>query len=134
MGIEQEGTISFRVRHDDRDWATNDKPYDFPPVQAGPIRAQVVKHPTRKIEIRVSGPLGAELVFEGTLSPVREEGLSVAVTWSAQQVRLFLDGKPFKTVRMDNLRRASGGEGGGNGGAGGTARPAPPGPPPASDA
>jgi len=130
MGIEQEGTISFRVRHDDRDWATNDKPYDFPPVQAGPIRAQVVKHPTRKIEIRVSGPLGAELVFEGTLPPVREEGLSVAVTWSAQQVRLFLDGKPFKTVRMDNLRPTSGG----NGGAPGTARPAPPGAPRAPDA
>ena len=129
MGIEQEGTISFRVRHEDPDWATNDKPYDFPPVQAGPIRAQVVKHPTRKIEIRVAGPLGAELVFEGKIPPVREEGLNVAVTWSAEQVRLFLDGRPFKTVRMTDLRRAQGGTGGGNGGAPGTARPAPPQPP-----
>ena len=58
MGIEQEGSLSFRIRHADKDWATNGKPYDFPPVQSGPIRAHVVKHPTRKIEIRVDGPLG----------------------------------------------------------------------------
>jgi len=123
MGIEQEGSISFRVRHEDKDWATNDRPYDFPPVQAGPIRAQVVKHPTRKIEIRVEGPLGAELVFEGMLPPVRPEGLNIAVTWSAQQVRLYLDGRPFKTVDMSqHLPR-------GNGGAGGGASPAPPEPP-----
>ena len=127
MGIEQEGSISFRVRHEDKDWATNDKPYDFPPVQAGPIRAQVVKHPTRKIEIRIEGPLGAELVFEGMLPPVREEGLNVAVTWSAQQVRLFLDGRPFKTVNLSEHR------GQGNGGADGSAQPAPAKPPP-SDA
>ena len=127
MGIEQEGSISFRVRHQDKDWASNDKPYDFPPVQAGPIRAHFVKHPTRKIEIRLAGPLGAELVFEGTIPPVREEGLTVAVTWSAQQVRLFLDGRPFKTVQM-------GGQGRGNGGTPGIATmPAPQYPPP-SDA
>ena len=125
MGIEQEGSISFRVRHADKDWATNDKPYDFPPVQAGPIRAHFVKHPTRKIEIRIAGPLGAELVFEGTIPPVREEGLSVAVTWSADQVRLYLDGRPFKTVQM------SGNQVRGNGGSADiAAMPAPEEPPP----
>ena len=127
MGIEQEGSISFRVKHQDKDWATNDRPYDFPPVQAGPIKAQVVKHPTRKIEIRVEGPLGAELVFEGVIPPVREEGLTVAVTWSAQQVRLYLDGRLFKSVDPSAFR------GKGNGGAGGGAMPAPSEPPP-SDA
>lgn len=127
MGIEQEGSLAFRVRHDDKDWATNDKPYDFPPMQTGPIKAHVVKHPTRKIEIRIEGPLGAELVFEGKLPPVREEGLNIAVTWSAQQIRLFLDGRPFKTVNVsDHLRR-------GNGGGGAGAMPAPSEPPP-SDA
>ncbi len=128
MGIEQEGSISFRVRHEDKDWATNDRPYDFPPVQAGPIRAHVVKHPTRKIEIRIAGPLGAELVFEGMLPPVREEGLNIAVTWSAQQVRLFFDGRPFKTVNLADHR------GPGNGGsASAGAMPAPQDAPP-SDA
>ena len=127
MGIEQEGSISFRVRHADKDWATNDKPYDFPPVQAGPIRAQFVKHPTRKIEIRIAGPLGSELVFEGTIPPVREEGLSVAVTWSAQQVRLFLDGRMFKTVQLGEPGR-------GNGGTPGIATMPAPQDPPTSDA
>ena len=127
MGIEQEGSLSFRVKHEDKDWATNAKPYEFPPVQAGPIRATVVKHPTHKIEIRVAGPLGAELVFEGMLPPVREEGLTIAVTWNAEKVALFLDGRPFKTVQLSDGRLK------GNGGTAGSARPAPPQPPP-SDA
>ena len=109
MGIEDEGTLSFRIRHKDTDWATNDKPYDFPPIQSGPIRAQVVKHPTRKIEIRVEGPLRSELVFEGKLPPVREEGLSVTVTWNAEQVRLFLDGRTFKIVDLAKHRGAGDG-------------------------
>jgi hypothetical protein len=127
MGIEQEGSLSFRVKHEDKDWATNRKPYDFPPIQAGPVRAHFVKHPTGKIEIRVAGPLGVELMFAGTIPPVREEGLTVSVTWSAQQVRLFLDGRPFKTVQLSDYG------GPGNGGAAGSARPAPDDPPP-SDA
>jgi hypothetical protein len=109
MAIEDEGSISFRIRHQDKDWATNDKPYDFPPIQSGPIRAHVVKHPTHKIEIRVAGPLRSELVFEGKLPPVREEGLTVAVTWSAQTVRLFLDGQLSKTVNLAEHRAAGNG-------------------------
>lgn len=100
MGIEQEGTISFRLRHADADWATNDKPYEFPPVQSGPVAALVVKHPTRRIEIRLRGPLGVELVFDGTMPPVREEGLTVTITWSPQEVKLFFDGKLYKTGKM----------------------------------
>jgi len=127
MGIEDEGSLSFRIRHQDKDWSTNNKPYDFPAVEQGPIRAHVVKHPTRKIEIRVAGPLGAELVFDGMLPPVPDDGLTIAVTWSANRVQLFLNGRPFKQVQL------SGGRLPGNGGTGGGARPAPQGPPP-SDA
>jgi hypothetical protein len=123
MGIEQEGSLSFRIRHADKDWATNNKPYDFPPVESGPIRAHVVKHPTRKIEIRVDGPLGVELVFEGTIPPVREEGLTIAVTWSPEKAQLFLDGRLFKVAPLSDTR------GPGNGGAPGSARPAPNDPP-----
>src|SRR5687767_6673866 len=112
MGIEQEGTLSFRLRHEDKDWATNAKPYEFPPVQAGPVSAMVVKHPTRRIEIRLRGPLGVELVFDGSMPPVREEGLSVTVTWNPQEVKLFFDGRLYKSGQVP--RRP----GGGNGGAG----------------
>ena len=98
MGIEQEGSLSFRVRHQDKDWATNSKPYEFPEMRSGPIWAQVVKHPTRRIEIRLRGPLNAELVFDGMLREVREEGLNIMVTWSRQQVRLFFDGRLIKSV------------------------------------
>jgi hypothetical protein len=121
MGIEQEGTLSFRIRHQDPDWATNGKPYEFPPVEAGTISARVVKHPTGRIEIRLVGALGAEMVFDGTLPPVRPEGLTVTITWSPKEVRLFLDGRMFKSVQFTE----AGGTGaqGGNGGQGGTAAP-----------
>jgi hypothetical protein len=115
MGIEEQGSLAFRIKHADKDWATNNKPYDFPPVEQGTIRALVVKHPTRKIEIRVIGPLGAELVFEGTLPPVPEEGLGIAVTWSAERVQLFLNGKPFKQVQLSG-GRLPGGAGAGSSG------------------
>ena len=100
MGIEQEGSISFRVRHQDADWATNSKPYEFPPLEAGKISALVVKHPTRRIEIRLVGALGSEMVFDGMLPPVRPEGLSVTITWSPKEVRLYLDGRLFKAVQF----------------------------------
>ena len=117
MGIEQEGSLSFRVRHEDKDWATNSKPYEFPELQSGSIWAQVVKHPTRRIEIRLRGPLGAELVFDGILPPVREDGLSVTVTWSRRQVRLYFDGRLIKSV---DFPQPPGN--GGNGGASGATR------------
>ena len=44
------------------------------------------------------GPLNAELVFDGMLPAVREEGLSVTVTWNPKQVRLFFDGRLIKAV------------------------------------
>ena len=111
MGIEQEGSLSFRLRHEDKDWATNAKPYEFPELRSGPIWAQVVKHPTRRIEIRLRGPLGAELVFDGILPAVREEGLSVTVTWSPKQVRLFFDGRLIKAVDFPQPPGNGGGEG-----------------------
>jgi hypothetical protein len=100
MGIEDEGSLSFRVRHQDKDWATNSKPYEFPEMRSGPIWAQVVKHPTRRIEIRLRGPLNAELVFDGMLRDVREEGLNITVTWSRKQVRLFFDGRLIKSADL----------------------------------
>ena len=110
MGIEQEGTISFRIRHEDKDWATNSKPYEFPLVQTGPISAMVVKHPTKRIEIRICGALGAELVFDGTIPAVKEEGLTVTVSWSPKEVRLYFDGQLYKSAPLQQP--------GGNGGAG----------------
>jgi hypothetical protein len=116
MGIEQEGSLSFRLGHQDKDWATNAKPYEFPPLQSGPITVQVYKHPTKRIEIRVRGPLNAELVFDGTLPPVREDGLNIAITWNPKQVRLYFDGRLTKSV---DFPQPPGN--GGNGGAPGAA-------------
>ena len=87
-------------------------------MQAGKISAMVVKHPTRRIEIRLRGALGVEMVFDGTLPPVRPEGLSVAITWSPREVRLYFDGRMFKSVQFPQP-----GGNGGEGDQGGTAAP-----------
>jgi len=73
MGIEQEGSIAFRLRHADADWATNDKPYRFNTVEAGPVRAWAMKRANRTVEFHVSGPLKSEIVLRLlVLAPSRE--------------------------------------------------------------
>ena len=77
MGIEQEGSIAFRLHHPDKDWATNDKGYNFTPVKIGDVTAWAFKHPGRKVEFHVRGPLKGEITLEGDLPPISEHGLHV---------------------------------------------------------
>ena len=100
MGIEQEGSIAFRLRHPDKDWATNDQGYNFNPVQIGDVTAWAFKHPNRKVEFRVRGPLKGEITLEGDLPRVSEQGLHVVITWSKNQVQLYLDARPHSIVRL----------------------------------
>ena len=67
MGIEQEGSIAFRLRHADPDWATNNKPYRFNTVESGPIRAWAMKNADGTVEFHVSGPLKSEIVLDGKM-------------------------------------------------------------------
>ena len=100
MGIEQQGSLSFRIRHQDPDWSTNDKRYEFPPFRVEGITAWAVKKPEKVIEFHVNGPFNAELVFDGKCPPVGSEGLHVVVTWSRQEVKLYLNGKPIGVDRQ----------------------------------
>lgn len=100
MGIEQEGSIAFRLKHPDPDWATNDKGYRFNPVQIGQVTAWAFKHPTRRVEFRLRGPLKSDMMLEGALPPVGEEGLHVVITWSQQNVQLYLNAVPHSVIRI----------------------------------
>jgi hypothetical protein len=100
MGIEQEGSIAFRLKHPDKDWATNDQGYGFNPVQIGAVTAWAYKHPDRKVEFRLRGALNSEITLQGDLPPVREHGLHVVITWSEKQVQLYLDARPHSIVRL----------------------------------
>ena len=100
MGIEQEGSIAFRLRHADADWATNDKPYRFNTVEAGPVRAWAMKRPNRTVEFHVSGPLKSEIVLEGKMPKVGPNGLHVVITWSKTNVQLYLNAKPTGVTKL----------------------------------
>lgn len=102
MSIEQEGSLAFRLRHADRDWATNDKEYRFPTFKVEGITAWAHKKPDRTIEFHVLGPFGRELVFDGRVPRVNEQGLHVVITWSAREVRLYLDAKPYSVATMQD--------------------------------
>ena len=100
MGIEQEGSIAFRLRHADKDWATNDKPYKFNTAEVGNIRAWAMKRPDRTVEFHVTGPLDSEIVLDGKLPPVGEQGLHVVITWSEKEIQLYLNAKAHGIVHL----------------------------------
>ena len=125
MGIEQQGSLAFRVKHEDPDWSTNDKRYQFPAFRVEGITAWVVKKPDRLIEFHVNGPFNSELVFDGKCPPVGPEGLHVVITWGPQEVKLYLNGRQIG-VDQDAAKKAKGNGAGNGNGAG--ASPADPGP------
>ena len=100
MGIEEEGSIAFRMRHADADWATNDQPYRFNPVEIGPVRAWAMKRPDGMVEFHVVGALNSEIVLEGKMPPVNEHGLHVVITWSKKEVQLYLNARPHGIVKL----------------------------------
>ena len=104
MGIEQEGSIAFTLRHADRDWATNDKPYRFNTAEMGTVRAWAIKKPDQTVEFHLSGPLKSEIVLDGKLPPVGEQGLHVVITWSEKEVRLYLDARPHRVMQVPKAR------------------------------
>ena len=130
MGIEQQGSLAFRVKHEDKDWSTNNKRYQFPAFRVEGISAWVVKKPDKVIEFHVNGPFNSELVFDGKCPPVGPEGLHVMISWSPQEVKLYLNGKPIGVDR-EAPKPPKGGAAKGNGaGNGAGAAPADPGPTP----
>ena len=107
MAIEQEGSIAFRMKHADADWATNDKPYRFNTAEAGEggvgagsIRAWALKRPDGTVEFHVVGPLKSEIVLEGKIPPVDEHGLHVVITWSEKRVQLYLNARPHGIINL----------------------------------
>ena len=110
MGIEHEGSIAFRLKHPDKDWATNDQGYRFNPVQVGDVTAWAFKHPGGKVEFRLRGPLKSEMTLEGAMPPVGEEGLHVVITWSQKDVQLYLNAVPHSVIRLPAPNSGPGGK------------------------
>ncbi len=93
IGLADEGTIAFFLQHNDADWATNAKRYDFPLFDDGGITIQVVKDYDRTLEIQVHGPLGQSFRFIHLVPPPTDQGVHLAITWKRPQVWMYLNGE-----------------------------------------
>jgi hypothetical protein len=94
----KEGTITFWLRHPDEDWSTNDKHYEFGTIRVNEHSIIAYKTADRRISLTISGPLGRTFRFNEPAVPAEAKGLFVAVTWSPQELNLYLKGQPAASI------------------------------------
>jgi hypothetical protein len=100
----KEGTITGWLRHPDADWSTNDKHYDFEPINADQISVIAYKTADHRISLTISGPLGRTFTFNEPAVPANERGLFLAITWSPKELLLYLNGKPAALIKVETLK------------------------------
>lgn len=101
MGLKNEGSIVFELKHEHKDWSTNSSSYNFRGIEQGDISAEAKKHSDKTIEIKLTGPFDKTFVFKNPIPPCDQRGLHVAMTWKDEKVELYLNGKPedSKTIK-----------------------------------
>ena len=95
-----EGTIDFWLKHQHPDWATNGSGYKFGPFSHEDLSVKATKHPDKTLELQVFGPAQRSFTFKHPMPTCPPKGLYVAITWSASEVILYMNGKPVETRRL----------------------------------
>lgn len=90
MSLKDGGTITFRPKHDNSDWTTDDNIYRFPPFERGGIGVQATKMADCTLAVKVTGPLGGVFLFKVDMPGANH--LQVTVTWKLPDVKLYLNG------------------------------------------
>ena len=88
------GTISFWVRHDHPDWATNNNGYDFsktPSSETG-VHVESMKNPNKTVTVIAYDGTGCAVEFTKTMPPVSTKGLFISLTWDWGKATLYLNG------------------------------------------
>jgi len=96
MTMEREGSITFWLRHQNVDWYKDENSYNFGPFAGAGISVHIVKHPTRKLTLDISGPFGKTHSFNVQVPECSPKGLFVAITWKDNSLRLYLNGKEIE--------------------------------------
>jgi hypothetical protein len=99
--LQKEGSATFWLRHRDRDWAVNEKEYQFGEIRKSGMSVEASKHTDKTIDLLVSGPLGQDFKFRHPIPKCDSRGLFVAVTWQDLEVKLYLNGKLTEVVTVD---------------------------------
>lgn len=105
MGIQNQGTIAFRLNHEKPDWWSDTNGYDFGTVddQSG-IAVTARKHPDGMVEVDILGALGGTFHFRHPTPQCGKAGLHVAITWQERAVKLYLNGVAVETQYVAHER------------------------------
>lgn len=98
LSLENEGHITFWIRHEHRDWSTNSAGYNLGQIAEPGISVDAKKHPDKTVELKVLGPFGHHFTFRTQIPPSDEHGLFVAITWKDRNVHLYLNGQRVETL------------------------------------
>jgi len=94
MTLENEGTVSFWIKHQNPDWATNDSGYNFGPFAGMGIDVFAAKHPDKTLEVRVALSSKTVCAYSGPMPQASAKGVMVAVTWKrGGEIILYLNGE-----------------------------------------
>ena len=100
MSIQNEGSITFWLRHEHEDWTTNSASYHFGAVRHPGITVEAIKHSNRTVELEFSGPSGQRYHFRHPVPQCDARGLFVAITWKFPEINLYLNGKLVETASL----------------------------------
>jgi len=95
--IEVEGTMAFRLIHENPDWATDKNTYVFGEIQKSSVRIDPTKRPPNIIELKVKGICGKDFTRNYPAFPCDERGLRVAISWKTPEVKIYMNGQHMET-------------------------------------
>jgi hypothetical protein len=99
--IQKEGSVALTLKHENKDWITNNNSYSFKPFSNKDIFFfQVGKDPNKTLRLVANGPLGHYLTFRHNVSDISTPELHVALTWKDSVVKLYLNGKPIQELQV----------------------------------
>lgn len=91
--IQKEGSFTFNLSHEHKDWITNDNGYDFKSVTYKEIIASTKKNPDSNLILNLNGPLGFSTVFKQSIKDYKTDVIHVAVTWKGSAIKLYFNGE-----------------------------------------
>lgn len=95
--IEEEGTMAFKLLHENPNWSTDNNTYKFGEIRKSWVRIEPTKFPPNIIEIKVTGMCGKDFARSYAAFPSDERGLRIAISWNAAEVKIYMNGQHMET-------------------------------------
>lgn len=99
--IAHEGSITFWLQHEHKDWFENEDRYSFGSFKQEEFEVQATKQPDKTIELNVIGTLNQQFNFRESIPHCDDKGLFVAITWAHSSINLYLNGNLTRTLKSD---------------------------------